>query len=238
MNQKDNKINSVNSQKNEQKIENKNELNKDQEKIKELTETLQRLQAEFENYQKRTIKSNQEYKEFANASIIEQLLSVLDTLEQGVKHNKEFVLVYEQLYSILKKNGLEKINICEGDDFDHETMDCLVKENSLLNEDKITKVLLNGYLLNKKILRPAKVSISNGKKENLVENKISENKIEENKIEEKEIENGKEIGKNINVGDKKIEEKEIENEKELEGKEIKKEDKVEMNGGVNGDIKK
>lgn len=155
----------------DQKIESKIDLNSDQKKIKELTETLQRLQAEFENYQKRTTKSNNEYKEFANASLIEQLLPVLDTLEQGVKHNKEFALIYEQLYSILKKNGLEKINICEGENFDHEKMDCLIKEDSGFAEDKIVKVILNGYLLNKKILRPVKVSISSGKKENTADNK-------------------------------------------------------------------
>jgi molecular chaperone GrpE len=155
----------------DQKIESKIDLNSDQKKIKELTETLQRLQAEFENYQKRTTKTNNEYKEFANASLIEQLLPVLDTLEQGVKHNKEFALIYEQLYSILKKNGLEKIYISEGENFDHEKMDCLIKEDSGFAEDKIVKVILNGYLLNKKILRPVKVSISSGKKENTAENK-------------------------------------------------------------------
>jgi molecular chaperone GrpE len=149
---------------NNQDKNNNQESNKDQIKIKELTETLQRLQAEFENYQKRTHKNNLEFKEFANASLIEQLLPVLDTLEQGVKHNKEFVLIYEQLYAILKKNGLEKIQVSEGKSFDHEVMDCLMKEDSEFEEDKVVKVLLNGYFLNKKVLRPTKVSISSGKK--------------------------------------------------------------------------
>lgn len=195
MNQREQEINDlknngakeISAQKIESKVENKIELNKDQEKVKELTETLQRLQAEFENYQKRTTKTNNEYKEFANASLIEQLLPVLDTLEQGVKHNKEFALIYEQLYSILKKNGIEKINICEGESFDHEKMDCLIKEGSEFTEDKIVKVLLNGYLLNKKILRPVKVSISSGKKENTAENKEN-SEIKNNLNLKKEVE--------------------------------------------------
>jgi molecular chaperone GrpE len=160
---------------NKQNAEIKQEINKEVEKVKELTETLQRLQAEFENYQKRTNKNNQEFKEFANASLIEQILPVLDTLEQGVKHNKEFALIYEQLYSILKKSGLEKINVCEGKNFDHEIMDCLIKEDSQFSEDKVVKVILNGYLLNKKVLRPVKVSISTGKKvEKVVENELKQ----------------------------------------------------------------
>lgn len=180
----ENKLNSSTQEKNQDtasKINNIPKQDKDLEKIKELTETLQRLQAEFENYQKRTIKSNQEYKEFATAFLIEEILPVLDTLEQGIKHNKEFALIYEQLYMVLKKNGLEKINTIEGEKFDHEIMDCLMKENSPLEEDKVVKVLLNGYFLNKKILRPVKVSISSGLKEN--KNEESKNKIVEEKID-------------------------------------------------------
>ncbi len=136
-----------------------------QEKVAELTGTLQRLQAEFENYQKRSHRQNNEFREFANASLMEQLLPVLDTLEQGVKHSKEFVLVNEQLYLALKKNGLEKIVVSEGQEFDHDKMECLMQEeNEKIGEGKVAKVLLTGYLLNKKVLRLAKVSVSAGKR--------------------------------------------------------------------------
>ena len=129
-------------------------------KTKELTETLQRLQAEFENYQKRTQKQNAEFQEFATASLMEQLLAVLDSLEQGIVHNKEFVHIHEQLYSMLKKNGLMKMEIIEGDPFNHDRMECLISEpNPKLKEDSVAKVLLTGYLLNGKVLRHAKVSV-------------------------------------------------------------------------------
>jgi len=79
-----------------------------QEKIIELTDTLKRLQAEFENYQKRNSKQNDEFRVFANAKLIEELLPVLDSLEIGMQHSKDLVIVHEQIYGILKKNGIEE----------------------------------------------------------------------------------------------------------------------------------
>jgi len=140
-------------------------------RIKELTETLQRLQAEFENYQKRSAKQNEEYRVFANAKLIEELLPVLDALEQGMQHNKELVLMHEQLFGILKKNGLQKIQIKEGQMFDHDKMECLLQEkNDKFCDGAIASILLTGYLLNGKILRLAKVSVNvKEKKEKPVE---------------------------------------------------------------------
>lgn len=129
--------------------------------ITELTDTLKRVQAEFENYQKRAEKENGEFRKYANAKIIEEILPVLDTLEQGIIHNKCFVGVQEQLMQILRRNGLEKIGIREGNDFDHETMECMLKEkNEKTGEGKVARVLLNGYKLNGKVLRHAKVSVN------------------------------------------------------------------------------
>ncbi|MCX6804343.1 MAG: nucleotide exchange factor GrpE [Candidatus Diapherotrites archaeon] len=154
--------------KNEFKTETKTEL-----KMIELTETLQRLQAEFENYQKRNSKQNEEFKYYANAKLIEELLPVLDALEQGMKHDPALKVVYEQLSLIFKKNGLEKIKLEKGMKFDHETMDCMLKEtNLLLKDDVIVCVLVAGYVLNGKILRHAKVSV------NVIEKEKKENQGE------------------------------------------------------------
>ena len=130
-------------------------------KMKELTETLQRLQAEFENFQKRSAKQSAEFAQVANASLMEQLLPVLDSLESGMKHNKEFAHIHEQLGSVLKKNGLQKMELKEGMPFDHDRMDCLMQECSeRLKEGEVAKILLAGYALNGKVLRHAKVSVA------------------------------------------------------------------------------
>jgi len=130
-------------------------------KVKELTETLQRLQAEFENFQKRNNKQNDEFKVYANAKLIENILPVLDSLEVGMEHNKELVHIYEQLFGILKKNGVTKIVAEKGKMFDHENMECLMQEkNHTLCNGAIANVIMTGYLLNGKILRLAKVSVN------------------------------------------------------------------------------
>ena len=130
-------------------------------KIKDLTDSLQRLQAEFENYQKRNARQNDEFRIFANAKLIEDFLPVLDSLEQGMQHSKDLVILYEQINGILKKKGLEKIQLKKGMKFDHDEMECLMQEtDNKLPPDAVVNVLMNGYKLNGKILRLARVSVN------------------------------------------------------------------------------
>ncbi|MEI7961574.1 MAG: nucleotide exchange factor GrpE [archaeon] len=160
-----------------------------EEKTRELTESIQRLQAEFENYQKRSTKQNEEFKVFANAKVIEEILPVIDSLEHGMLHNKEFVHIYEQLFSILKKKGLQKIHAEKGMKFNHDTMECMMQEkNPALKDDAVANVLITGYLLNGKVLRAVKVSV------NSLANEKTENNEEENN--EKEEKNSSEEMKN------------------------------------------
>ncbi|MFA7133978.1 MAG: nucleotide exchange factor GrpE [archaeon] len=151
-------------------------------KVKELTDSLQRLQAEFENYQKRSLKQNNEFKIFANAKLIEELLPVIDSLEQGMNHNKDLVMIHEQLISILKKNGLEKIIVKKKDKFNHDEMECLMCENEEgFLDDEIVNVLMNGYKLNGKILRATKVSVGESNKKNKEEISLSKTENVEQK---------------------------------------------------------
>ena len=130
-------------------------------KIKDLTEMLQRLQAEFENYQKRSSKQNEDYKLYANAKLTEEILPVLDALEAGMQHDKNLAVIYEQLAGVLKKNGIHKIKAGRGMRFDHDKMECLLSEKILGQKDgTIVNVLISGYEMNGKILRPSKVSVN------------------------------------------------------------------------------
>ena len=160
-----------NTEKKDSRSENEKEK---QDRINELTIDLKRIQAEFENYRKRNEKENEQFKEIANANLITDLLPVIDSLEQGIVHNKEFVAVYEQLYSILKKNGVEKIDVNVGDEFDHDLMDCLMTQTSKeLKDGVVAQVLSSGYKLNGKILRTTKISIN--KVDSKMEDSGSEN---------------------------------------------------------------
>ncbi len=134
-------------------------------KIAELTDTLQRLQAEFENYKKYVEKSKAEFLKYAQSDIIDKLLPILDSFEMALKHTtdkekliKGIELIYSQLYSLLEKQGLKKIQ-AKGK-LDTHLHEVLLKEESDKEEDTILEELQAGYMLGDKILRHTKVKVS------------------------------------------------------------------------------
>ncbi len=144
-------------------------LTSEQLKIQELTDTLQRLQADFENYKKRVDKETKEFITFANASLISKFLPMLDTLDVAIKNAtkdnqhpqyvKGLELLHAQLMSVLRSEGLLPI-ICEGKKFDPHYHEVLLKEASGKEDGTILEEFQKGYLLHKKILRHSKVKIS------------------------------------------------------------------------------
>ena len=139
----------------------KEKLKEAESKAKEYLDGWQRAQADFANLRRRDEEAKSEFIKFAHASIIIQLIPVLDSLELSLPHgNKELGAVYNQFISILKSNGLEEQNP-EGESFDprfHESVGIVETENK--DEDhKILEVIQKGYILSGKIIRPAKVKI-------------------------------------------------------------------------------
>ncbi len=138
--------------------------------IDELTNTLKRLQAEFENYKKRADKENVNTIKNANSGLIAEILPVLDSFELALKDNqcgneeiakyrKGIELIYTQLYSILQDQGLRIIDTKNQkfDPFKHEVL--MVKECDE-PEDKIIQEFQKGYMLNENIIRHSKVMIA------------------------------------------------------------------------------
>jgi len=157
----------------ETKKENKNVKEKEckgkDQKICELTDSLQRLQAEFENYKKYVEKKNLEYAKYAKADIIDKLLPIMDSFEMALKHTEnkeEFVkgveMIFSEIFTMLEKEGLRKIN-AEGK-FDPHFHEVLLKEESDKEEDTVLEELQKGYMLGDKVLRYTKVKVSKGKK--------------------------------------------------------------------------
>ncbi len=146
----------------------KQEVNKADDKdtkIEELTDTLQRLQAEFENYKKYVEKRNSDFVKYAKAELIGKLLPLLDSFEMALRNvsdKAEFIkgveLIYSQLYSLLEKEGLKKIDA--NGKFDPHFHEVLLKEESDKEEDMIIEELQKGYMLNDKIIRHSKVKVS------------------------------------------------------------------------------
>jgi molecular chaperone GrpE len=153
-----------------------------EEKLKELTDTLQHLQAEFENYKKRVDKENCEFVKIANEDLIRALLPIIDNFELALKSSKAkddfykgMELIYSQLVEALHTQGLRAID-CLGkkcDPYYHEVL--LVEESKGTNEPDNTVVeeLQKGYVLNDKVIRHSKVKIAKKKREQSKEEKIS-----------------------------------------------------------------
>jgi molecular chaperone GrpE len=132
---------------------------KEENKEKSYIEKLQRLQAEFENFVRRTEKEKSQILANANESLISELLPVLDNFELSIKHTKDkgIIIIYDELLRILEKQGLKKIDTTK--DFDPKFHEALLQEDG--EEDgKILEELQKGYTLNDKLLRASKVKIS------------------------------------------------------------------------------
>ncbi|MBN2142611.1 nucleotide exchange factor GrpE [Candidatus Woesearchaeota archaeon] len=137
----------------------------------ELKDTLQRLQAEFENYRKRCDRENASFVKHANESLIKSLLPILDNFGLALAHHdaddefhKGVKLIFSQLSDTLEENGLKPID-CKGQKFDPRLHEALIAEASDLPKDMIIEELQKGYLFSDKVLRHSKVKISKGKGE-------------------------------------------------------------------------
>jgi molecular chaperone GrpE len=135
-------------------------------KVKELTDDLQRLQAEFENYKKRCEKENHKFREYSKADLVKKLLPVLDSMELALKSthkNDEFVsgvkLIFGQLFSALEDEGLRRINSL-GNKFDPYRHEVLMSEKSDKEEGTILEELQPGYMFKEAVLRHSKVKIA------------------------------------------------------------------------------
>ena len=130
-------------------------------KPKDLEEKWKRALADYHNLEKRVEKEKEEFAQFANARLIDKLLNVLDDLERAVDHlgDKGLKLILDQFKAVLASEGLSEIK-AEGEKFDPETMDAVKMVKG--KKDRVVEVILKGYKLNHKVLRPAKVKVGQG----------------------------------------------------------------------------
>lgn len=128
--------------------------------LADIKETLQRVQAEFENSRKRLEKEKEDFSRTANAGLVKDLLPVLDSMDAAEKEIPGLEPVKGQLVAVLRANGLEQIKAV-GEKFDPMLHDCMMQEKNEKKEDGIVlEELHKGYLLNGKVLRHSKVKIS------------------------------------------------------------------------------
>lgn len=129
----------------------------------------QRIQADFENYKKRTQKEKEEFANYANTDLILQILPILDNFRLATKHLPQdlkdnnwaqgVLQIEKQLEQIIKDMGLEEIKSV-GEKFDSNSHDAVEEVESEEEKGIITEEVQKGYKLKDKIIRHAKVKVS------------------------------------------------------------------------------
>ncbi len=128
-----------------------------------LTEDLQRLQAEYANYRKRVERDRALAAEVAISSVLVEFLAILDDLDRAATHNEltgGFKSVADQIIATTAKLGLEKYGEVPAT-FVPNFHDALMHETSAeVTETTVTKILQPGYKYKERVLRPARVVVS------------------------------------------------------------------------------
>ncbi len=128
-----------------------------------LTNDLQRLQAEYANYRKRIERDRLVAHEMAIGAVLTELLALLDAVDLAEQHGEVtggFKAVSDQLNAITSRIGLEKYG-SEGEAFDPQIHEALMHETSAdVAVPTATKILQPGYKYKERILRPARVSVT------------------------------------------------------------------------------
>ena len=128
-----------------------------------LTSDLQRLQAEYANYKKRVERDRAVAHESAIGVVLTELLALLDDVDRAEAHGElsgGFKAVADQLNSITSRIGLEKYGT-EGEVFDPQIHEALMHDESAdVAVPTATKILQPGYKYKERILRPARVAVT------------------------------------------------------------------------------
>jgi len=131
-----------------------------------LTADLQRLQAEYSNYRKRVERDRAVAAEIAIAAVLSELLATLDDIDRAAEHGEltgGFKSVADQLINTTTKLGLEKYGQ-DGDAFDPQIHEALMHETSAeVTVPTASKILQPGYKFKERVLRPARVSVTDPK---------------------------------------------------------------------------
>jgi len=128
-----------------------------------LTADLQRLQAEYSNYRKRVERDRAVASEIAIAAVLSELLATLDDIDRAAEHGEltgGFKSVADQLINTTTKLGLEKYGE-DGDAFDPQIHEALMHETSAeVTVPTASKILQPGYKFKERVLRPARVAVT------------------------------------------------------------------------------
>ncbi len=132
----------------------------------------QRSQADFDNYKKRAAREKEDSIKYANSSLLERLIAIVDNFELGLSAARSegekspiyagMSMVLKQLTDFLAENGLQPID-AEGQKFDPNLHEAIAHEPSNeVAEGVVVRQMRRGYKMKDRLLRPSSVVVSSG----------------------------------------------------------------------------
>ncbi len=129
---------------------------------------LARLQAEFDNYRKRAVKEQQDFRDYALADALKQVLPILDSLDRALKTENASTddfrsgieLIDRQFHDVLSRLGVEPIQAA-GQPFDptfHQAIQMVDTQD--VADNHVVDELQRGYRIKDRLLRPAMVRVA------------------------------------------------------------------------------
>ncbi len=146
------------------------ELEQFEQERDELLAKLQRVSADYANFQKRSSRQVSEAAAYEKEKVVKSLLAVMDNFEHTLGHaesaeNAEAVvkgvqIIYDQMLDILKSHDAAPMNAL-GEKFDPAYHQAMLQRTDEKEEDGVVlEVFQRGYTLNGRVLRPAKVVVN------------------------------------------------------------------------------
>jgi molecular chaperone GrpE len=166
-------------------VEEETELSKLKKQVEEYLDGWKRCQADFENYKKMQIESQREFVKYAGQNIVLQIIPVLDNFHMSTDHIPKdqkdggwvvgIMHIQKQLENVLAENGATEIETKVGDKFNPEIHEAVKDSSQSIvhssekekndheprtnNQELVKKVVLKGYKMGNKIIRPVKVIV-------------------------------------------------------------------------------
>lgn len=136
--------------------------------LKEKNEEILRRAADLDNYRKRLTKETEDKVRFANQAVVKDFLPVMDNIEMALQHAEEgsplregIELTIKSFKDVLSRHGVTEINSEIGTIFDPAVHEAIMMDNNAEYENNaITLCVQKGYILNDRVIRPAKVKVN------------------------------------------------------------------------------
>jgi len=151
------------------------QLEAKEQEVKETYDRLLRVSADFENYKKRSARETEEFRKYANQTLLKEMLSVVDNLELAInssnhrkKTDKNLIeglnLTLNEILRVFEKFNVKPIE-AQGQTFDPAFHEAVMREETDdFPENTVISEFQKGYLIHDRLLRPAMVVVAAPKK--------------------------------------------------------------------------